>query len=258
MRFPLLLLTTLLATTLCAKITSYTADNSTNFCNPERGFYLHVEQSVSANGKTNLTESHFTKARNTGRSLLLRLYYFDQFTTTDLPDKVLAQINSDFALFRQHGCKAILRFAYTADDETWPIQDASPAIWKRHLEQLKPVLHDNADVIAVVQAGFMGAWGEWYYSSEGTGDEIAQSVKNNLINQLLDAVPASRAVQLRTPEYKRSYLGKNKDAALDSVEAFTGTPRARLGHHNDAFLYGKNNMGTYTDRGSDMAYLAEE
>jgi len=244
--------------TSLAATKTYTADNTTVFCNPERGFYHHTEQTVTATGETNLSKSTFTKAREQGHTLLLRLYYLNNFRSKELPQAVLNQIDNDFGLFRQYGCKAVLRFAYTNDNDNYPIKDATPAIWKRHLEQLKPVLHANADVIAVVQAGFMGAWGEWYFSSQGTGNEISQQVKNDLINQLLDAVPVSRAVQLRTPEYKRSYLGKDNDAALTQGEAFSGTVRARLGHHNDAFLYKDDNMGTYENRTADMTYLGQE
>lgn len=33
-----------------------------------------------------------------------------------------------------------------------------------HIAQLAPVLKKNADVIATVQEGFIGLWGEGYYS----------------------------------------------------------------------------------------------
>jgi len=238
---------------------TYTPDTATNFCNPERGFYYHSEQKVTVKGETNMTASTFTNARKNGSTLLLRLYYFHNFRNKDLPDAVLNQIAGDFALFRQYGCKAVLRFAYDQDNDDG-YQDATPARWKRHLEQLKPILQANADVIAVVQAGFLGVWGEWYFSSQGEGSEIDQSVKNDLIDELLDAVPASRCIQLRTPDYKRDYFSYQdlSTAALTAAEAFTGTPRARIGHHNDAFLYQSDNMGTYSNRTRDMNYLDKE
>jgi len=233
---------------------NFMADETTNFCNPERGFYMHTEQVVTSKGETNLSKSTFSGARKYGYTLLLRLYYFDNFRDADLPKAVLDQINSDFDLFRQNGCKAVLRFAYTNDNDNYPIKDGSPEIWKRHLEQLTPILHANADVIAVVQAGFLGAWGEWYFSSTGTGTGIKKSIKDSLINQLLRAVPASRSVQLRTPDYKRKYLGISD--ALPDEEAFSGTARARLGHHNDAFCNNIDNCGTYYDYDIERAYLA--
>lgn len=251
-----ILIVLMVSANLLAGTVNYVLDNTTVFCNPERGFYHHTEQKVTKDGKTNLSSSTFTAARNSGHTLLLRLYYLDNFRSQDLPQAVLNQIGSDFALFRQNGCKAILRFAYTASDDENRTKDSSPSWWARHLAQLKPVLQANADVIALVQAGFIGAWGEWYYSSQGVGDGIPLATKAALIDELLDAVPVSRCICLRTPYYKQKYIGNSEPLSAD--EAFKGTPKARIGHHNDAFLYQADNMGTYRNRTSDMKYLAQE
>lgn len=237
---------------------TYTADNTTNFSNPERGFYEQIEQVVTADGTSNLNDNYFTDGKNAGRSLLLRLYYLDNFRDKELPQAVLNEIAADMAKFRTNGFKCILRFAYTAKayENASQNQDASPAIWQQHLSQLKPVLQDNADVIYVVQAGFLGAWGEWYYSGQGVGNSIPAATKKNLITRLLDAVPANRCVQLRTPKFKTDYVGDV--AALTAATAYKGDARSRLGHHNDAFCNGEYNMGTYTNVSSDKAYIAQE
>lgn len=253
------ILTSLFATAITvasfATTVNYTADNSTNFTNPERGFYEQVEQKVTNSTSSNLNDYYFTNAEAAGRSLILRLYYLDNFRTQALPDNVLTLFSNDMAVFRTKGAKCILRFAYT-NSSAKPYQDASPAIWQQHLSQLKPILQANADVIYVVQAGFLGVWGEWYYSSQGTGDAIPQSVRTALINQLLDAVPVSRCVQLRTPQYKTEYIG---DATpLSATTAWQQNQRARLGHHNDAFCNGAENMGTYRNITTDKAYIAQE
>lgn len=241
--------------------------DETDFPNPERGFYEHAEWSHASTGNynDNLWDSYFTRAAEANRSLLLRIYYLDSDALRQnkpLPDGFITMFNNDMQKIRSKGMKCILRFAYDKDtdedgDEDYnDFEDASPAAWETHLAQLKPHLQANADVIYVVQAGFLGVWGEWYYSSLGTGDDIELAVKNNLIGQLLEAVPANRCVQLRTPLFKKQYLGHNN--ALTSAEAYHGSDQARLGHHNDAFLNGEKNQGTYENRTADMAYIAQE
>lgn len=248
----------LLALYATATTMYYVSDEETNFSNPERGFYTASEQSINQSTTvSNLTDGAFNI--NSGRSLIMRQYVFTGFREDSLTTGVLELINSDFAKFRAHGFKCVLRFSYTVDgneQNAGIYRDASPEIWALHLQQLKPIMAANADVIATVQAGFLGVWGEWYYSSIGVGNGIPQSVRTNLINQLLDAVPTSRTIQLRTPKYKKDYIGDANP--LTAQEAFSGTPRARLGHHNDAFLYQSDNMGTYANRSRDMAYLAQE
>ncbi len=240
-----------------ATTVNYTVDN-TNFTNPERGFYEEVEQVVTNSTTSNLEDYYFTDAEAAGRSLLMRLYYLDNYRTSALPDNFLTLFDADMATFRAKGAKCILRFAYTNKgyDNKSKNEDASPTIWQQHLSQLKSHLQENADVIYVVQAGFMGAWGEWYYSNQGVGSAIPQSVKTNLINQLLDAIPASRFVQVRTPKYKTDYIG---DAtALTATTAWKQDARSRIGHHNDAFCNGAENEGTYENVTADKAYIAQE
>lgn len=238
---------------------SYTADNTTNFANPERGFYQQVEYGHPYYSKLSKSSGCFQDGRKAGRSLILRLYYLHNYRNQPtLPDSLITMINNDMEAIRANGFKCILRFAYTAEGSDDPSKnlDATPAIWQAHLSQLKRVMADNADVIYVVQAGFLGAWGEWYYSGQGVGNNIPADTKRNLVTQLLDAVPANRCVQLRTPKYKTDYVGDV--AALTAATAYRGDARSRLGHHNDAFCNGEYNMGTYTNVSSDKAYIAQE
>ena len=246
------------STPLHSTVTTLDLDHYTNFPNPERGFYHPVSYSPTIKSKvSNLTGAVVAEQRDKyARSLFLLEYYLGNFREDSLTQNVLDIINSDFDTLRTYGAKAIVRFAYTSSTGV-PYKDGSPEYWALHLRQLKPVLHANEDVISCVQAGFLGVWGEWYYSNLGTGSRIPQEVKNDLINELLDAVPASRSVQLRTPDYKQVYLGKDMNP-LTPEEAFTQTPKARLGHHNDAIMNGSSNMGTYKNRKQDMAYLNQD
>ena len=239
------------------------APDDTDFPNPERGFYEQVQWNANKGYNAVIGDSYFDDARAASRSLILRIYYMDSNelrTNQQLPEDFIEMFNADMQKFRTNGMKCILRFAYDENSGDGA-QDASPAIWAAHLEDLAEHLQANADVIYVVQAGFLGVWGEWYYSKQGTGnDEIARSIKNNLIDQLLDAVPANRCVQLRTPLFKKDYLTSKSTStdALILATAYQNTAKARLGHHNDAFLNGEQNQGTYENRETDMAYIAQE
>ena len=61
-----------------------------------------------------------------------------------------------------------------------------------------------------LQAGFIGTWGEWYFSnnyatqSGGSYSPTAaqQANRMKIIAALLDALPANRMLQLRTPNFK--------------------------------------------------------
>mgnify|MGYP000403928341 CR=1 FL=1 len=118
----------------------------------------------------------------------------------------------------------------------------------RHIEQLTPLLQKNADVIAWVEAGFIGAWGEWHTSTNGL-DNLTD--KRDILNALLAAIP-NRFVQVRYP-------ANIIEMYPDPMEAV----KARVAHHNDCFLSSATDVGTYERVDGlntivrDQAYLAE-
>ncbi|MBO6074566.1 MAG: DUF4832 domain-containing protein [Paludibacteraceae bacterium] len=252
-----------MAAVLSATTVKYTADNTTVFANPERGFYTELDHVVTKkkphcvkDRKDEIREYYINKDK---KSLLLVLYYLDNFkSTATLPEEVLKGFDEDMQALRDLGVKAILRFAYTADDNNDQIgYDAPLSIVESHIGQYKSHWEANADVIYVFQAGFVGAWGEWYYTSNfGNKESRMNDSRRALVDTLLAAVPADRYIQLRTPIFKTDYVGDTKALTVD--EAYSGTAKARIGHHNDAFLYGDKNQGTYVDTATQKPYLAKE
>ena len=251
--------------TICSQSATitYTADNSTIFPNPERGFYLHTEQHVTKSEPYCLSgsslESHKSDDKGT---LVLIVYYLDNFrTTATLPTEILNGFDKDMKTLRDKGMKCILRFAYPqgtyGEGDAESGKDATLEIALSHLSQYKSHLKANADVIYVVQAGIVGAWGEWYYSDNfGNQTSRLNAKRRTLVDSLLKIVPEDRYIQLRTPLFKTDYVGDTKP--LTASEAYKNTPKARIGHHNDAFLYDYDNQGTYEDTAKQKPYLAQE
>jgi hypothetical protein len=236
---------------------SYANDPNTIFANPERGFYQVNE--VYASSYQALSRTWLEDMRGqSGVSLHFQMVYLDSFVNADLSQTFLDALAADFTTIRKAGVKAVVRFAYTPNS-TKPYGDASKTRVLGHIAQLKPVLFGNSDVIAVVHAGFIGAWGEWYYTDYfGDDGNISASQwtdRQDVVNALLDALDLGRPIQLRTPAFKQHFYGK---AALTSAEAFSGASKARVGHHNDCFLASADDMGTYTDVAADKAYLGQE
>lgn len=247
---------------------NYTADDATIFSNPERGFLTqltrHKDGSYNAvKGK----ESHLTKHANQDHvTLILVLYYLDEFNhTATLPQEVLTAFDEDMAVLRNYGMKAIFRIAYAEKDNgksgsDRSAEDAPLEIIESHLAQYKPYWEKNADVIFTFQAGFVGQYGEWYYTDNfGNHVPTINDACRALLDTALKAIPQNRTLLLRRPMFKQEYLD---GVALTAEEAYTGTAKARLGHFNDAFLYNDDNMGTYstneTKRAAQKALIAQE
>lgn len=248
-------------------------DNSPN---PERGFYRHTETHSGAYVPLNLATLQGYRSSE-DISLILRLFYLDDFTTGPISPAYLAAMETDFNTLRQARLKAVVRFAYTnqlnfAPSTTWPpvppYGDASEAQILAHLDQLRPLLYKHRDVIAVVQAGFIGIWGEWYYTDHFVADPNVPWIvtpadytnRGDVLRAILAALPVDRMAQVRTPLNKQKIYGTGTGAAAALVpgDAHNTSNIARTGHHNDCFLASDSDFGTYSNITEDKNYLAEE
>jgi Domain of unknown function (DUF4832)/Domain of unknown function (DUF4874) len=202
------------------------------FPNPERGFHNDINL---------ISDLDFSATRRKGYSLSRAYVRLDQYRNRPLPPELLAKLDRQFQLVRKAGIKVILRFNYnfpTGETDMIKAPDASLDLTLAHINQLKPLLQRNADVISVLQGGFIGAWGEWHNS--GNGLDRPQP-KAKILAALLTALPNNRMVQMRYPQdIKSSY-----PQPLTSANAFRGIPQSRVGFKNDCFLSNPSDAGTY-------------
>jgi Domain of unknown function (DUF4832)/Domain of unknown function (DUF4874) len=252
-----------------------------DFPNPDRGFYHVVETSADAFVPLDHDQirSWHSLQRGSGggiynvySTLVFRNIVLTGFTNQPLSADLLTAIGNDFATVRSAGMKLILRFSYTSTANSGscpegficpPYGDAPKQIVLNHISQLKLLLYNNADVISCMQMGFVGTWGENYYSdyfgdpsSNGTGRILDQNWtdKASVIAALLKALPADRMIQVRTPQQKQRYLfGPSAPvtvAGMTGDQAYAGTDVARIGFHNDCLLSSPDDYGTYDDYGN--------
>lgn len=207
--------------------------------NPGRGFSAYRSSSISLPFLQGLRDENVT--------VVQRIYTIPQFNDSPLSSQFLSLVEHDFNAARDGGAKLVLRFSYTNDIDG---EDASLATILGHIDQLEPLLQEHGDVILYVEAGFIGAWGEWFYSTHGLNNT---EDRRTVLFALLDALPTDRMVAVRTPAYKRAIF--EVDEPLDYDEAFNGTRRARTGAHNDCFLASADDYGTYDDIEADKTYL---
>ncbi|TGX52549.1 DUF4832 domain-containing protein [Sphingomonas gei] len=216
--------------------------------NPERGFYRAGQGNLEQ-----LDAAFLDTAYKDGYRLIYARINLEPYRDRPLPAAYLRKLDAGFAAARRAGVKFIVRAVYNyprGETEYRDAKDASLAMVRRHLAQLKPVWHANADVIAYVQAGFVGAWGEWHTSSNGLTEPVARTA---IKDALLDAAPADRFVQFRYPPYIRDWAPNLPGVAASIADGF------RIGFHNDCFLASQTDVGTFSEdakvRGAEQDYL---
>lgn len=225
---------------------NYTISN-TIFPNPERGF---MRTMIVYSEGTPLNAAQLNTFRTQNISLVLRFFYLDAFKNQAISAAELSLIQDDLDKIRNAGLKAILRFAYTDDMSG---TDAPYSVIVQHLDQLKPIFETNKNIIAFVQAGFIGAWGEWHSSSNG----LATTDNERLVlNKLLSVLPEGIMVQVRTPGMKQQIFNTTSPVGADI--AYSNENWARVGHHNDCFLTGGTDYGTYNNVAAEKQYISSE
>ncbi|RZJ79169.1 MAG: DUF4874 domain-containing protein, partial [Brevundimonas sp.] len=203
------------------------APSEVDWPNPERGFYRVIGPDLAR-----ATEADMAQVYAAGFRLVYVKIDLEPWRETALPEGELQALDAAFGRARRAGIKLIVRASYNdPEGETGyrDAQDAPLAVVERHLPQLAPVLAANRDVIAVVQAGLIGAWGEWHTSSN---DLTTPQNKLRVRDALMAAVPEGRFVQFRYPP---------------DLIAWRARPAGRVGFHNDCFLASDTDVGTYDE-----------
>ncbi len=220
-----------------------------NIANPERGFY-DQDAVLWFNDERNPMTVDYLRGLRRQKITLVRWYFLiDEFRQSPIDADTLTFIDSQFDAAREAGVKVIPRFAYnfpTSGEYPYSEPDAPLKRVLAHIDQLAPILQENADVIALMELGFVGAWGEWHSSTNHLVDDETgiNDASRQIVARLMAALPQSRTLAMRYMPYKQQLYG---DSPLTPAEAFGGSDKARMAAHNDCLLASATDWGTYSE-----------
>lgn len=195
------------------------------FKNPERGFHNYTTLATTL-------DEH--KADVTAGSTLALLVLNDlgPFMNSAISSAYLDKLKNKFTQGRSAKLKFIIIPSYHVNANF--NSDPSINTIKNHIAQLAPVFNANKDVIYAIHAGFIGAWGEWYYTQHSF------SAKSEIFMELLNKTDPKIKVSIRTPAYKIGFF----DMTAPGVANINAAQAKRVGHFNDCFLADSSDMGT--------------
>jgi hypothetical protein len=173
---------------------------------------------------------------------------------SDIPQSRLDEIQTDLNTIRDAGQKQIFRLVYNWCSGGF---DPEESIIIRHIDQLKPVIQKNADVIFAVEFGIFGGCGEAVNSVHYLGRENNNRVSLNeaglrIYHKLMDIVPDNRMMLIHYPHFKYDmmYWEDGNNFPADAVpitrdNAFDGSKQSRIGYYNDNFAGDENHWGFF-------------
>ncbi|MDE5587343.1 MAG: DUF4874 domain-containing protein, partial [Bacilli bacterium] len=217
--------------------------------NPERGFYnpigynLKVEDNKPLNSKSNLVHLRvgigaFSSQNNNQEDL-------------ELSEDALEALGQTFQNIRENNSSIIIRFAYDNFNGTANKEPSLDMILK-HIEQVGPILLEYKDVIANIELGFFGPWGEMHSSKICTNENVSLA-----ITKLLEVTEQKIKISVRTPGYYAAWREISR-SSLDLDLPEKGTDAYQVGIFNDGYLGSETDLGTFANREIEVNWLSNQ
>ena len=170
-----------------------------------------------------------------------------------LDDTFFAAMRGTLENCRANGCTVALRFRYD-DDGTRDPEPATFDMLKSHIRQIDEsgLLRDFSDILMYVESGFVGCYGEQW-----GGKYCSLEQKAELLDLLLDIVPDPIPVTVRTPNIFAKWAGISA-AELADWTSEPGSRAARVGLYDDGYMGSDSDLGTYSDRAAETAWLGRQ
>jgi len=219
-----------------------------NFENPERGFYrpVYIRYKEDNNKPINITHNLV--------HLRLDIGAFSKVVNgkQDIPltQDMLEAFNQTLKSIKANGGTAIVRFAYTYEGK----KNMEPSIDMilTHIKQVCPILTQNQEVVAYIELGFFGPWGEMHSSDVCTEENV-----NQAINVMLENTPKKMKIGVRQPKYYTNWAGIDR-AKLNENVTIEGTDEYRIGLFNDGYLGSESDLGTFANREIEIQWLEKQ
>ncbi len=179
-------------------------------------------------------------------------------TDYDFDEAFFTSLEETLKNARRNGAMLGIRFRYDAEGKEKP----EPATFEqvlRHIEQIgeSGLLTEYADVISFVETGMVGCWGEQW-----GGKYTSLEHKAQVLDAFLNITPDNVAVTVRTPNTMRQWLKDYcgiETTAADMSYAITdpvlAAKAARIGMYNDGYMGSDSDLGTYSNRAGETAWL---
>ena len=224
-------------------------ENTENIKNPERGFYSTAFLKMMPEG---------SKATSSGANLVHLRVDIGNFSKAvngiadmEFTEDALNALDETFANIRKKGGSVIIRFAYDGFNGKANLEPSLDMILK-HISQLKQVYEKNKDVLAYVELGFFGPWGEMHTSKISSTENVSKA-----IDLMLDVVPETIKIGVRTPNYYAKWLGIERNTLNENITE-KGTDAYRVGLYNDGYLGSESDLGTFSNREIEINWLEKQ
>ncbi len=238
--------------------------------NPYRGFYS--SEVLSYHRGQNNSAKDMSEYRN---SLVHLRIDISEFTNHDGRDglkddieinssttNMLSALDGTLQSLRENNGTAVVRIAYDAGykGKLKDSGDTKRTVWEprsinkvlQHQQAIGEIFAKYPDVIASVECGVFGPWGEMHSTDFRTEANVKK-----VVGKWLEVLPDSIPISVRQPEFYSWWSG----VPIDKIDSDVTTPEQaayRVGVYNDGYLGSYDDRGTFRDREREVAWLSNQ
>ena len=217
--------------------------------NPERGFYdpigynLKVGDNQPLNPKSNLVHLRVGIGAFSSKN--------NQQEDLELSEDALNALVETIKNVRENNASIIIRFAYDNFNGN-ANKEPSLNMILTHIEQIGPILLEYSDVVANIELGFFGPWGEMHSSKICTNENVSTA-----LTKLLETTKRKIKVSVRTPGYY-AFFRQIDRSLLDTDLPEVGSSFYQVGIYNDGYLGSETDLGTFSNRDIEVKWLSNQ
>lgn len=245
-----------------------------SFHNPERGFYRAMEANLSKSSPNSLWNEGMVQSYLDEFNLFHLRIGLEEFSTNAggqdgmIAPTALKSLENTLEVFRKHNTNVIVRFSYNrkglSNSNGYLNAEPDLSLILIHVNQLGKILAEYYDIIAAVETGMFGPWGEQHSTIVGDSSNSLNYFK--LVEAWLNVLPEGICVTVRRPLYyiywanhKYSFDLTNDNLGEFKFSDFPQYPALkRVGVYNDGYLGSESDLGTYRNREAEIKWLSTQ
>lgn len=227
----------------------YNTLSTSYIANPDQGFYRPVY--INLKKQTNITSYLNYDSQLFHLRIDISNYSsaYNKQSDIEFSDNDLKYLDNILNSFYNKEKNVIIRFSYDPYFEGKSNMEASLDTMVSHIKSACAIFNKYPSTITAIEVGMVGPWGEMHTSKCATTTTI-----NTLIDTYLNNT-TDISILVRTPKMIYDYLGITIND-IKNYKIDDSSNAYRLSLFNDGYLGSDTDLGTYTSRELETAWLS--
>lgn len=257
------------------------ADNTVNFeestqtiINPDCGFYKAFEGYLNPQSELPpISERRISEYADSFGLYHLR-FGLEAFSSRagckdgEIDALALQGLKSTLEYLQKYKIGAIIRFSYnlsgdTDDNGKYLENEPDIELICKHIQALGGVISEYSDIVLGIESGMLGPWGEQHSTTIASSKPGNAVTYYKIVDAWLKSTPNKICISVRRPLYflywfNNEYSSSLKISDLANLNCDSYPKAKRVGVYNDGYLGSDSDLGTFSDREAEIAFIGRQ